>query len=94
MSDTGEKRYSAKQIVDNLSKAAVAWRLVEGPEHEKIIDDFCIMFLVGFLGDEIYKQAMIELAEDEIRRDSSPADAILAALTVGARRDNDVAGDV
>lgn len=94
MSDTEEKRYSAKEIVRNLGNASVAWQLVEGPEHEETIDDFCVLFAVGFLGEETYRQAMVELTEEEMRKDDNPAAAILAALMVGAGRDNDVAGDV
>ena len=94
MSDTEEKRYSAKQIVSNLSNASIAWRLVEGSEHEAAIDDFCVLFAVGFLGEETYKQVMAELTEEEIRKDDNPAGAILAALMVGAGRDNDVPGSV
>ena len=94
MSDTEEKRYSSKQITYNLSNASIAWRLVEGPEHEEAIDEFCTLFLIGFLGEETYRQVMAELTEEEVRKDDNPATAILAALMVGAGRDNDVAGDV
>ena len=94
MIDTEEKRYSAKQIIKDLSSASIAWRLVEGQEHEEAIDDFCVLFAVGFLGEETYRQVMAELTEEEMRKDDNPAAAILAALMVGAGRDNDVAGDV